>query len=214
MPTQNPSKKLMRLASPLLPLSLAIIASSAHAGVRSLTSDEMTETYIQDSTIIVTSAKRDVDDEKKAKAYATLTISPGEAAQTEAEEQVEFEEFRDRQDQMVEGAVAAAEEQARDATFALLEQNAILPPPEVSGITAPRPMPNIPGFAVPEGDFNYQFYGNQLGLGKVNDQLVMSFGNLPGIEDVNLPRAINEGPIQMTPRPGGGFDLIIDIPQN
>lgn len=43
--------------------------------------------------------------------------------------------------------------------------------------------------------------------------LNFSVGNVPGLDMERLGDGINEGPIQMTPRPGGGFDFSITLPQ-
>jgi hypothetical protein len=193
---------------------LAFTSITVTAGVKSMSSDEMTETFIKDTTIIVTPAQRTDSNNKREKTLTSLTISPGEAEKSEAEVQTEFEENKDKQDRQLDAAIANYDEQVKREMVLREINSAQMPPPDVSGIYAERPMPNIPGFAVPEGDFAYNFIGNQLGLSRNENQLTMSFGNLPGIGDINLPRAVNEGPIQLVPRQGGGFDLIIDIPQN
>jgi hypothetical protein len=36
--------------------------------------------------------------------------------------------------------------------------------------------------------------------------------NLPGVDQIDVPEAINEGPVQLQPRAGGGFDLSIAVP--
>ena len=71
-----------------------------------------------------------------------------------------------------------------------------------------------PRYTVPEGDFNFSYVGNDLGLSRTNDQLTFSIGNLPGVQPINLPQGINEGPLQIVPRADGGFDLTINIPQD
>ncbi|MCP5209075.1 MAG: hypothetical protein H7A01_17925 [Hahellaceae bacterium] len=193
---------------------LAFTSITVTAGVKSMSSDEMTETFIKDTTIIVTPAQKSDSDSKRKKDLTSLTISPGEAEKSEAEVQAEFEENKDQQDRQLNAAIANYDEQVKREMVLRQINSSQLPPPDVSGIYAERPMPNIPGFVVPEGDFAYNFVGNQLGLSRDDNQLTMSFGNLPGIGDIKIPNAVNEGPIQLTPRQGGGFDLIIDIPQN
>lgn len=199
----------------------AFASFSVMAGVKSMSSDEMTETFIKDTTIIVTPAQRsDADREKdKEKSRTSLTISPGEAEKSEAELQAGFEENKDKQDRQLDAAIANYEEQARRDMILREVNEAQFPAPDLSQIYPERAIPNIPGFEVPEGDFanilGNTYIGNQLGLSRNDNQLTMSFGNsLPGVNGINMPRAINEGPIQLTPRPGGGFDLVIDIPQN
>jgi hypothetical protein len=193
---------------------LAFTSITVTAGVKSMSSDEMTETFIKDTTIIVTPAQKSEAESKRKKELTSLTISPGEAEKSEAEVQAEFEENKDEQDRQLDAAIANYDEQVKREMVLREINSAQLPQPDVSVIYAERLQPNIPGFVVPEGDFAYNFIGNQLGLSRDNNQLTMSFGNLPGIGDINLPRAVNEGPIQLAPRQGGGFDLIIDIPQN
>ncbi len=53
---------------------------------------------------------------------------------------------------------------------------------------------------------------DQLGIGFDGQNLNFSIGNPPGIDRINIPQGINEGPINLTPRPGGGFDLSIQVP--
>jgi hypothetical protein len=194
--------------------AVLLTSLTAVAGVKSMSSDEMTETFIKDTTIIVTPVQRDQSDASKKKALASLTITPGEAEKSEAEVQYDFEENKDETDRQLGAAVANYEEQVgREMRLRELNE-AQLPPPDVTLVYSERLEPNIPGFAIPEGDFAFNFVGNQLGISRDDNQLTMSFGNLPGVGNIGLPRAVNEGPIQLAPRPGGGFDLVIDIPQN
>lgn len=201
----------------------ALVSGNAQSGVKSLTSDEMTETYIKDSTIIVTPAKRQAgEDNDKQKKLATLTITPGEAEKTEAEQQVDFEKVRSEVNSQVSSAVTFAEIEAEQQNLIRQQQISLAPGADASLYLPERPMPDIPGFrefiesGVLETDYNYTplFGGTGIELQRSGDQLIMGFGNLKGVDTIQMPQAISEGPIQLAPRPGGGFDLIIDIPQN
>ena len=192
-------------------LTLALSAP-ASADVKSLTSSELTETYIKDSTIIVTPKKRTNQDKKKA--LGSITISPGEAAVSETEELLEFESAALEVDLQNEGAIYNAEEQLRDLAF-----TSSGPAAEALRLKIPtveyqvvRPA-ELPPFAQLD-TFTYNPIGNDLGLSRSEDQLTFSFGNLPGVNNIQMPQGINEGPVQLVPRTGGGFDLTIDIPKN
>ncbi len=217
MTTQAPLKS--------LPIAMAIsvaLVSQAQAGVKSLSSDEMTETYIKDSTIIVTPAKRQANDDERQKKLATLTISPGEAEKSEAEEQVEFEQIRSDASNQVSNAITFADIEAEQQNLIRQQQISLAPAADASLYLPERPLPDIPGFkefiesGVLEADYNFTplLGGTGLELERSGNQLIMGFGNLKGVDTIQMPQAINEGPVQLAPRPGGGFDLIIDIPQN
>ena len=51
-------------------------------------------------------------------------------------------------------------------------------------------------------------------MSRNGEKVTFSIGNIPGNEKINLPNGINEGPIELIPREGGGFDLTIAIPQD
>jgi hypothetical protein len=65
---------------------------------------------------------------------------------------------------------------------------------------------------IPDEPFTQTFLNDQLGIGFDGQNLNFSIGNPPGIDRIDIPHGINEGPIQLTPRPGGGFDLSIQVP--
>jgi len=190
----------------------AALSANVSADVKSLTSSELTETYIKDSTIIVTPKKRKTQTQKKA--LGSITISPGEAAVSETEELLEFESAALEVDLQNEGAIYNAEEQLRELAFTSTGPAAEalrlkIPTIEYVAVTPP----NLPPFAELD-TFTYNPIGNDLGLSRSNDQLTFSFGNLPGVNNIQMPQGINEGPVQLVPRAGGGFDLTIDIPKN
>ncbi len=187
------------------------LSAPVSADVKSLTSSELTETYIKDSTIIVTPKKR--KSEAKKKALGSITISPGEASVSETEELLEFESAALEVDLQNEGAIYNAEEQLRELAFtssgpAAEALRVKIPTIEYLPVTA-----ELPPFAQLD-TFTYNPIGNDLGLSRSNDQLTFSFGNLPGVNNIQMPQGISEGPIQLVPRQGGGFDLTIDIPKN
>ena len=78
----------------------------------------------------------------------------------------------------------------------------------------PRTLPIIFGQQpeIPDEPFTQTFLNDQLGIGFDGQNLNFSIGNPPGIDQIQIPEAINEGPITLTPRPGGGFDLSIKVP--
>ena len=188
------------------------LSANVSADVKSLTSSELTETYIKDSTIIVTPKKRKTQSKKKA--LGSITISPGEAAVSETEELLEFEAASLAVDLQNEGAIYSAEEQLRELAF-----TSTAPATEALRLKIPNIEYQVirPGTDNPLANldtFNYNPIGNDLGLSRSNDQLTFSFGNLPGVNNIQMPQGISEGPVQLVPRQGGGFDLTIDIPKN
>jgi len=189
----------------------AALSANVSADVKSLTSSELTETYIKDSTIIVTPKKRKTQAQKKA--LGSITISPGEAAVSETEELLEFESAALEVDLQNEGAIYNAEEQLRELAFTTSGPAAEALRLKIPNIEYQIVRPDIPDFAQLD-TFTYNPIGNDLGLSRSNDQLTFSFGNLPGVNNIQMPQGINEGPIQLVPRQGGGFDLTIDIPKN
>lgn len=190
----------------------ALLSSSVSADVKSLTSSELTETYIKDSTIIVTPKKKKEEVQKKK--LGSITISPAEPVKTEEEEHLEFAQSVEETDAQTQGAILNVEEQLRDLAFATTG-------PQIEALRPKVPDVDVPYGTAPEIDFidiNNNFVyapvGNDLGLSRTEDQLTFSFGNLPGVNTINMPQGINEGPVLLVPRQGGGFDLTIDIPKN
>lgn len=204
----------MKYTTLALAVSVLALPTALTADVKSLTSDELTETYIRDTTIIVT-PKSKPEEEKKKRERVTLTISPGEEAVEEHEEQAEFGRITDATGSSIEGAIANAEDKVRESSLRTQTLQTEALAAQVPNI-AFLPNQNFPaGLQIPEGDFSYNFVGNELGLSRTEDQLTFSIGNLPGINTIKVPYAIDEGgPATLIPRPGGGFDLTIDIPKN
>lgn len=193
-------------------IASALVATSlAHAEVKSLSSSELTETYIKDSTIIITpkqSAPRTTQ-----KTVSSLTIAPVENVEQD------IQELTNAQQHMLgtETAFELNDELMRNATVV----SALNPADEViiqsyqDSITLPiADLLDDKRYTVPEGDFDFNYIGNNLGLSRNQEQITFSIGNLPGIDQINLPNGINEGPLEIVPRAGGGFDLTINIPQD
>jgi hypothetical protein len=206
------NKKSLRLVTPIL-WSALLLSTTGFAEVSSLSSSELTETYIRDSTIIVT-PKKQADTQQKT--YSSLTIAPIENS-----------------DQDISELQNTQNHQSGKQTSVLLNDE-ILRNASIDSIFAPELVANIPTYqeritppiaeilddpryTVPEGDFKYNYIGgvnsNDLGISRDGDQFTFSIGNLPQINQINLPEAINEGPLQIAPRDGGGFDLTINIPE-
>lgn len=196
-------------------LPLVLLPFFANAEVKSLSSSELTETYIKDSTIIVTPKKQEIETTQKT--YSSLTIAPIEVVEQD------FDKI-DHQENHINGTTSSVllnEEMLRNAA---IDSATILPPeviiPTYSEINT-RPIEEVMNdarYAVPEGNFDYTYIGGDgakdLGLTRTDNQLTFSIGNLPQIDKINIPEAINEGPLQITPRVGGGFDLTIAIPED
>lgn len=198
---------------PLLLLSTTLLNPGiVYAEVTSLSSSELTETYIKDSTIIVTPKKQA---ETQQKTYSSLTIAPIENT-----------------DQDISELFNAQNHESGTRTSTLLNDE-ILRNASINSVFAPELVVNIPSYqelitpsiseilddpryAAPEGNFDYTYIGgtnsNNLGISRDGDTFTFSIGNLPQIDSINLPQAINEGPLQIAPREGGGFDLTINIP--
>jgi len=189
---------------------LSPIASQAE--VKSLTSSELTETYIKDSTIIVTPKKKNAQ-QTTQKSYSSLTIAPVE------NNDLDLEELRRSQTHNTgtEVSFALSDELLRNASIesTLSPDQSIHVPTYQEVTTVPvAELLNDARYTVPEGDFDFSYIGNDLGLSRTDNQLTFSIGNLPGIQPINLPEGVNDGPLQIVPRAGGGFDLTINIPQN
>ena len=205
----NSKLKLICLLCSSAGMMLASLPGQAE--VKSLSSSELTETYIKDSTIIVTPKKKSSQTEQTT--YSTLTISPV------GNDELVIDQLKGTQDHLTgnETAFALSDELLRNASV----ESAIFPP-EVVAIQSYQDSITLPvaellddaRYLVPEGDFDLSYIGDNLGLSRTGDQLTFSIGNIPGIDQINLPQGINESPLQIVPRVGGGFDLTINIPRD
>lgn len=183
-----------------------------YSEVTSLSSSELTETYIKDSTIIVTPKKQASTQQKT---YSSLTIAPIENSDQD------ISEIQNSQNHtsITETSVLLNDEILRNASVdSVFAPELVVNIPTHQELITP-PIAEIlddPRYAVPEGNFDFTYIGgtnsNDLGISRQDDQFTFSIGNLPQINTINLPQAINEGPLQITPRDGGGFDLTINIP--
>ncbi|KEF32289.1 MAG: hypothetical protein EP339_14775 [Gammaproteobacteria bacterium] len=198
----------------ILAASIAGMALSvpAVAGVQTLTSDEMVETYVKDSAVIIIPKETRKSDADRKRILQSLTISPGEPVLTEAEEQA----YRDALQRYVDADKSDALESAEDE---FLRRALLLPVDEIARAQPPAEFtPNIPPIifgqqaVIPDEPFAQTFMNDQLGIAFDGQNLNFSIGNPPGIDQIEIPQAINEGPISLTPRPGGGFDLSIAVP--
>ncbi|PAV24626.1 hypothetical protein CF392_15145 [Tamilnaduibacter salinus] len=182
------------------------------AGVETLTSDEMVETYVEDSTLIVVPKDQRKTREERKRVLQSLTISPGEPVVSESEEQAYSFLLRESERTGQDDALTNAQDQfVRNALLFPTDQVRQAQP--VANLT-PRTIPVIFGQQpeIPEAPFVQNFLGNQLGIGFDGQNVNFSIGNPPGIDQIQVPKAINEGPVQLTPRAGGGFDLSIAVP--
>jgi len=184
---------------------------SGYAEVKSLTSSELTDTYIKDSTIIVTPKEAP---QTQQKTYSSLTIAPVESSDQDIDELKNFQQHL----RGTETAVALSDELLRNANI----ESALAPetPVEIASYQEYTEIPvadllNDERYRVPEGDFELSYIGSEdLGISREGQQLTFSIGNIPGIEQINLPQGMDQSPIELIPRDGGGFDLTINIPQN
>jgi predicted house-cleaning noncanonical NTP pyrophosphatase (MazG superfamily) len=191
----------------------AATAAPATAGVQTMTSDEMVETYVEDSAVIVVPKDQQKSEADRQRIIQALTISPGEPVVTEAEEEAYQEALQryledDRKDSLT------------DAEEEFLRRALLLPVDELARAQPPAEFrPDIPQLIfgqqpeIPDEPFTQTFLNDQLGIGFDGQNLNFSIGNPPGIDRINIPQGINEGPINLTPRPGGGFDLSIAVPE-
>ena len=187
----------------------------AYAGVQSLTSDEMVDTYVRDSAVIIVprDKKKDTSDEEdRRKVIRSLIISPGEPVLKESEKQAYEDALRRYMEQGKEGALTEAQKE-------FLRRAMLLPQEQLAGLQPPADFspdiaPIIFGqqMQIPDQPFSQTFLNDQLGIGFDGQNVNFSIGNPPGIDRINIPQAINQGPVQLTPRPGGGFDLSIAVP--
>ncbi len=196
-------------------LAAAITATTftpAWAGVQTMTSDEMVETYVEDSAVIVVPRQQQKSEADREKIIRALTISPGEPVLSEAEEEAYREALQRYLDEGKRDALSDAEEEfLRRALLLPVDELARAQPP---ADFTPRTLPIIFGQQpeIPDEPFTQTFLNDQLGIGFDGQNLNFSIGNPPGIDQIQIPEAINEGPITLTPRPGGGFDLSIRVP--
>ncbi|MEC9387051.1 MAG: hypothetical protein VX393_11875 [Pseudomonadota bacterium] len=196
-------------------LAAAITATTftpAWAGVQTMTSDEMVETYVEDSAVIIVPRQQQKSEADREKIIRALTISPGEPVLSEAEEETYREALQRYLDEGKKDALSDAEEEfLRRALLLPVDELARAQPP---ADFTPRTLPIIFGQQpeIPDEPFTQTFLNDQLGIGFDGQNLNFSIGNPPGIDQIQIPEAINEGPITLTPRPGGGFDLSIQVP--
>jgi hypothetical protein len=188
------------------------LSSPAMAGVQTMTSDEMVETYVQDSAVIVVPRVQQRNEADRQRIIRALTISPGEPVLSEAEEEAYREALQRYMEDGKSDALSSAEEEfLRRALLLPTEELARAQPPANFAETIPQlifgQQPQIP-----DEPFTQTFLNDQLGIGFDGQNLNFSIGNPPGIDRIDIPHGINEGPIQLTPRPGGGFDLSIQVP--
>jgi len=197
----------------LLATAIAVTLSApAMAGVQTMTSDEMVETYVQDSAVIVVPRDQQKTEADRQRIIRALTISPGEPVLSEAEEEAYREALQRYMEDGKSDALGSAEEEfLRRALLLPTEELARAQPPANFADTLPQlifgQQPQIP-----DEPFTQTFLNDQLGIGFDGQNLNFSIGNPPGIDRIDIPHGINEGPIQLTPRPGGGFDLSIQVP--
>ncbi len=191
----------------------AVLPLSSVAEIQTMSSGEMTETYVKDSTIIVTPAK----EEEKPKQVVTYTITPGEPVKTEAEIQSEMESSLNQSRDAIDAANQAA--------FEVDDKFASTPAPQVEfPPLIPRDIPF--GIEIPEGPFTFQDilgqtgtsslpYGDQLNFGSADgQQFVLTIGNIPGYDPVNLDQSYKGQFLELQPRDTGGFDIILTRPPN
>lgn len=189
-----------------------VMALPVQAGVESLTSEEMVDTYVRDSAIIIVPRDQQKPQQERQRVIRSLTISPGEPAIQESEEQAYLNALRQYEELGKDEALERAREEfLRRSLFLPREELARAQPP---ANFQPTVSPIIFGqqAEIPDEPFSQTFLNDQLGIAFDGQNVNFSIGNPPGIDRINVPQAINEGPIQLTPRPGGGFDLSIAVP--
>lgn len=197
----------------LFAASALLLPGVGIAEVTSLSSSELTETYIKDSTIIVT-PKKQADTQQKT--YSSLTIAPIE----NTDQDIDQLDHSQKHLSSTTTSVLLNDEILRNASVdSVFVPDLVVDIPSYQELITP-PMAEIlddPRYTVPEGDFDYTYVGgansNDLGIGREGDKFTFSIGNLPQINTIKLPEGINEGPLRIDPRPGGGFDLTINIPE-
>ena len=197
-------------------LTLAMAGSSALAeGVRTLSTDEMVDTFIRDSAIVVSprgnSEARSIE-ESRAMAIRAI-VRPGEPIRTETEElQTASSLWNQRLDSLQEAQQVAEEQFIRDSLFLTSDQLASAQPQIQTSLPTP-PLFGVSQPEIPDAPFARNFFNDQLGLAYDGNTVDFTIGNnLPGVDQIDVPKAINEGPVQLQPRAGGGFDLSIEVP--
>ncbi|WP_416398199.1 hypothetical protein [Allohahella sp. A8] len=189
----------------IVPLSL-LLPSFSQAEVKSLTSDELTETYIKDSTIIVTPAAAPQPERQSM----TYTITPGQPTKTEPELQADLANATAEQRQQLERAIDAARQANLESPF--------VPPQEVAVAPLREPIPIPFGVEIPEGPFDLNTllgqqgieqlpYGDQLNLVNNGEQLIMTIGNIPGYAPLQVDEAIRGRFMEVIPLPQGGAEI-------
>ncbi len=211
--------KLSRRAASILVLgSISALPLSAVAEVKSLSSSELTETYIKDSTIIVMPKKQ--QQASRQQTITSLSISPTDMSQSE------IEEISHSQNHLkdTKTAFVLSDELMRNSSVDDAVALTTNPQPNILSfdeINAPPPISEILNddrYAVPEGtQWARNYAGDQLGIsmngGANGDRYyTISIGNPVGINPIHIPEAIHEGPVDLVPREGGGFDLTIKLP--
>lgn len=206
------SKAATRIAAAMTATLVTAASMPALAGVQAMTSDEMVETYVKDSAIIVIPRESRKSEADRQRIIRALTISPGEPVITEAEEEAYREALQRLTAEGKSDALANAEEE-------FLRRALLLPQEELARAQPPAEFtPTIPPLIfgqqmqIPDEPFTQTFLNDQLGIAFDGQNLNFSIGSPPGINQINIPQGINEGPIRLTPRPGGGFDLSIAVP--
>ncbi len=81
--------------------------------VRSLDNNDLTETYIKDSTIIVAPKKKKGDEHAEVKKLMNLTISPGEPIRTAKDDMEEVATAQSELDERGEAVRAGSDEERR-----------------------------------------------------------------------------------------------------
>ncbi|TGN42032.1 hypothetical protein E5Q11_03305 [Marinobacter confluentis] len=189
-----------------------LLGNQALAGVQTLSSDEMVDTYVQDSALILVHPESEQQQQNRERILRTLTISPGEPVLTEAEEEAYREALAKLEREGKLDALKSAEEEFLRRALALQQDELARaqPPQDFS----PQIQPVIFGqqAQIPDEPFTQNFLNNQLGINFDGENLNFGIGRPPGIDNIQVPRAINEGPVRLIPRPGGGFDLSIKVP--
>ncbi|MFT7339205.1 MAG: hypothetical protein ACI92B_002540 [Marinobacter maritimus] len=201
-----------RIATAIAATLATAAAMPAVAGVQAMTPDEMVETYVKDSAVIIVPREGRKSEADRQRIIRALTISPGEPVVTEAEEEAYREALQRLTEEGNSDALANAEEE-------FLRRALLLPQEELARAQPPAEFtPTIPPLIfgqqmqIPDEPFTQTFLNDQLGIGFDGQNLNFSIGTPPGIDQINIPHGINEGPIRLTPRPGGGFDLSIQVP--
>ncbi|WP_417514925.1 hypothetical protein [Marinobacter sp.] len=206
------SRAVTQIAAAVTATLAAAASLPVLAGVQAMTSDEMVETYVKDSAVIVVPRENRKSEADRQRIIRALTISPGEPVITEAEEEAYREALQRLTDEGKSDALANAEEE-------FLRRALLLPQEELARAQPPAEFtPTIPPLIfgqqmqIPDEPFTQTFLNDQLGIGFDGQNLNFSIGTPPGIGQIRIPQGINEGPIRLTPRAGGGFDLSIQVP--